>query len=475
MASPQIPLCVDLDGTLLRSDLLLESFLGLAGRRPLEALKWPFWLLRGRAYLKTRLSETVAIDAASLPYDQRLLGLLRRERALGRRLVLATASPRKYAEAIAGHLAIFDDVVATGESRNLKGENKRAALVLSYGERGFDYVGNSAADEAVWRSARRAWVVNGGRGLVARARAVTEVEEVLPAQASGVFTWLRALRVHQWLKNVLIFVPLVMAHRVAEPQLLWQTIVAFAAFNLTASSVYLLNDLLDLEVDRGHPRKRARPFAAGDIPLAYGIAAFPVLLALAALLVAVTASAAFALTLVGYYVVTLAYSLWLKQIVLVDVVTLAGLYTLRIFAGAAVMGTPPSFWLLAFSVFLFLSLALVKRYSEMRVLRKTGKESAPGRGYRGEDLALLTSVGTASGFAAVVVAALYINSPDVSKLYGSPEWLWLICPLLLYWISRVWLLANRGEVHDDPVVFALRDHGSQIVGVLALVTIFLAT
>jgi 4-hydroxybenzoate polyprenyltransferase len=469
-----IVLCVDLDGTLLRGDVTFESMFALLRKRPLTALAVPFWLLRGRAHLKSQIAARTTINARLLPYDSRVVGRLQTERSAGRRIVLATASHRAFADCVAAHLNLFDDVIATSGSTNIAGARKQSVLVERYGERGYDYAGNSARDLSVWRSARRGWLVNASPSVVRRAAAVTSVVQTLPRQGQPLLASVRALRLHQWLKNLLLFVPMAMAHRIGDTALLKDTLQGFLAMSLVASSVYVLNDLIDVEADRDHPTKRTRPFAAGDLLPQHGLVLIALLLSAGAMLAA-RLPGSFLGALTVYYVITLAYSLWLKRVMMLDVMTLAGLYTMRIIAGAMIMELPPSFWLLAFSVFLFLGLALVKRYSEFLEMRNTGSESTRGRGYRTGDLPLLAMLGVASGFAAVLVAALYINSEDVLRLYRSPQLLWLVCPILLYWFGHVWLLTSRGDMHEDPVVFALTDRSSQLAGVMTLVVLFLAT
>src|SRR5580765_2807914 len=466
-----IPLCVDLDGTLIRSDLLIESALGLARRNPLNALRCAVWLLRGKAAMKREIAARSEIDVTLLPYDERIVARLRDS---ARHRVLCTASDRKYADAVAAHLGVFDEVIASDGERNLAGANKARALVERYGERGFDYAGNAQPDIAVWRSARRAIVVNASEGLAASAAAVTEVDEVLPREAGGLRVWSKALRLHQWLKNLLVFLPLLASHKLFQPDAVILSMLAFVSFGLCASGVYVLNDLLDLEADRVHPRKRLRPFAAGALPLASGLIAAPALTLVAFVLAFFAVGAKFALVLLGYWLLTLAYSFRLKRIAMLDTVVLAALYTVRIIAGTVAIHSALSFWLLAFSMFLFLSLALVKRYTELRSLAQQGRSSTDGRGYEVDDLGLIASLGGSSGYLAVLVLALYINSSASEALYRHQQVLWLLCPLLLYWVSRVWFKAHRGLMDDDPVVFALTDYVSRIVLALCAVVVVLA-
>ena len=458
-----IPLAVDLDGTLLHADTLWESAVALLARNPLYVFLLPVWLLRGRAHLKRMLARRAPLDPATLPYDGRVLGLLAASDDRPRWLV--TAADHGHADAIAAHLGLFEGVIASDGVSNLAGPAKAAALVQRFGERGFDYLGNGNVDLRVWRHARRGWVVNAPASLSRRAAAVTDVVQHWPARRAGLDTWMRAIRLHQWLKNLLVFVPLVAAHRFLEPAAVLAALQAFVAFGLCASGVYIANDLVDLPSDRQHPRKRLRPFAAGRIPVLHGLVVSP-LLALAGVALAWSVAPLFAAVLVAYWLATLGYSLWFKRIAMLDVTVLAGLYTLRIIGGAVAIAVPLSFWLLAFSMFVFLSLAMLKRYTELAAMAASGRDRAQGRGYATADLPLLQSLGGASGFIAVLVLALYINSPDSVELYSRPQLLWLLCPLLLYWVGRAWAVAHRGRMHDDPVVFAVTDRVSQAVALL---------
>ncbi len=467
----EYPLCIDLDGTLLNSDLLLESALAQVKQAPLSVLNWPRWLMGGKANLKAEIAERVKLDIDTLPYNQELLAFLRAQKEQGRTLVLVTAAHRQFAEPIADHLGLFDEVLATDGGRNLAGPYKAETLVERYGERGFDYAGNSAVDVAVWKHARRALVVNAGSSIAHQASAVCKVERVFNRPEKPWRHWVKELRLYQWLKNALIFAPLAAGHAWDQPDKLLLALLAFFSFGLCASSVYLLNDLLDLSADRRHPRKCRRPFAAGKLPLAHGVAAIPLLL-ITAFGLSLLITPEFIAVLVTYYVFTLAYSLRLKSALMLDAIVLAGLYTLRIIAGAAAVQIMPSFWLLAFSMFLFLSLALVKRYAELWTMRDRGELSAQGRGYHVNDLGVLQSLGSAAGYMAVMVLALYVNTETSRELYGQPMVIWLLCPVLLFWISRVWLITHRGEMHDDPILFALTDRQSRYA-LLACGLIFL--
>lgn len=464
-------LCVDLDGTLLRSDILYESLLALLAHNPLYIFLVPFWLLRGKAYVKRQLASRVHLPAETLPYDERVLEILRTTTQRPR--VLCTASDRLLVQPIAAHLGLFEEVMASDGHTNLSGNNKGQALAARFGERGFDYMGNGTVDLKVWAHAGGAIVVNNGAGLAKAAAKQTEVLAHLPSQNGGLITWIKALRVYQWLKNLLVLVPLLTAHRFFDLTSIIDAGTAFLAFGLCASGVYLLNDLLDLTPDRMHPRKRKRPFAAGTLPLLHGLLLAP-LITLAGFALALACSPTFAAVLLCYYVMTLSYSLKLKRVVMIDVVMLAALYTVRIIGGAVAIGSELSFWLLAFSMFVFLSLAMLKRYTELASALANGKDVAIGRGYSVTDLPLVQSLGAAAGYIGVLVFALYINSPESLELYSNPKLLWLLCPILLYWISRMWIVSHRGDMHDDPIVFAALDRGSQIVIGLCVLIVLIA-
>ena len=476
MRLEQKPLVVDLDGTLLKSDMLLESGLAFLRQQPLQWYQPLLWLLRyGKAQLKARLAERTILDVANLPFNRVVLEWLHEEKAKGRTLILATATHRSYAEQIGEHLAIFDRVLATEHTINLSAERKRDALIKVFGEKGFDYVGNSFDDVAVWEAADAAIVVDPEPGVAQRASAVANSVKVIETRKGVIRAWLKQLRLHQWLKNVLIFVPLVAAHKVGSLPLLSNALLAFFFFSLCASSVYLLNDLLDLNEDRNHPRKKLRPFAAGTLSIKSGIIAFPLLLLTAFIGSFFLLPPLFTTGLGVYYAITLAYSLILKRMVIIDVVTLAALYTIRIIAGAFATGLELTFWLLAFSMFMFLSLALVKRYAELRMVQaKGGDEKISGRGYYPSDLDMLSSLGAASGYLSVMVLALYIQEGSTTNLYSHSKYIWLACPLLLFWVSRTWMLTHRGLMHDDPVVFAVKDLISLVTGALMVLVFWLA-
>ncbi len=468
----QLPLIVDLDGTLILTDTLHESALRALRDRPLALMRIPYWLSIGKACLKQRLAACTGFDAASLPYNQQFLSWLMAQREQGRALILCTASDQSIAQAVADHLGLFDAVMASDGKHNLAGSNKADALVARYGKGGFDYAGNAAADLKVWQHARRAIVVNASASLAKSAAACCDVEQEFPSPAIGLHDWQRVLRMHQWMKNFLLFVPLMAAHQIPDGDGIKALLLAFLAFCLCASAVYIGNDLLDLDSDRHHPRKQKRPFAAGTVPVSAGVILAPLLL-LASLFLGLMVDGSFAASLAAYFLLTCAYSLGLKRLVLIDCLMLAVLYTLRLIAGAAAAQMGLSFWLLAFAVFLFLSLAFVKRYAELEAQIHSGKIKAHGRGYYTDDAPLVQALGVTSGFSSVVVLALYLNSDAVVRLYHTPEFVWGAVPVMLFWLSWVWMQAHRGKMHDDPLVFALRDPASLLAGLMFALVVWL--
>jgi 4-hydroxybenzoate polyprenyltransferase len=474
LAAAELPLCVDVDGTLLRTDLLYESVCALLRHRPLDSWRIPLWLLKGKAVLKRELAARVELDPAKLPYHEEVLAFLKSEHQRGRKVFLASASDEKFVTPIAQHLRCCDGVFASNGTINLAGERKRDALNDHFGKGGYAYAGNDSVDLPVWRDAGSRIVVSSNARVIEQARQEFELDKVFPGGGKhSVAVVLKALRVHQWVKNLLLFLPVIMAHMVFEIESLLAIVAGFFAFSTCASSVYLLNDLVDLEADRVHRSKRNRPFASGTLPLIFGFLAVPVLLAIS-LSLSLLLPLGFLVVLSIYYVTTMAYSFGLKRVVLLDIITLALLYAVRVLAGGQAAQVPVSQWLLAFSLFMFVSLAAVKRFSELYALRAQNRPKTEGRGYLAEDLDQIAQFGSASGYISVLVMALYVSSADVTKLYSHPQALWLVCPVLLYWVSRVWLLAHRGQMDEDPIVFALRDRVSYVVGALILAMVFIA-
>lgn len=466
--SVERPLCVDLDGTLVKSDTLVDSLLLLLRTRPADALRSPLWALRGKANLKREVSERVSLNVEHLPYNRPLLEYLMKQRGEGRKLYLATGADSGLAARVADHLKIFDGVLASDGATNLTGSNKLAGFRQQFaGE--FDYIGNARPDLPLLSAAATPMVANPNLWLRMglRSRGLT-AQHTFTDRASSLRVFTKAIRVHQWAKNALIFLPLLLAHRM-HPQALVAAVIAFVSFSLCASATYIVNDLLDIEADRQHPRKRNRAFASGNLSAASGIGISAIFLITSFACALLLLPVHFVGWLTLYLVTTLAYSLALKRIVILDVVVLSALYTLRLLAGAAATATYISPWLSAFSIFIFLSLAMVKRFSELQNVRDAGSQIVNGRGYLLNDIEQIRSFGSSSAFASVVVLSIYIGQPDVLGLYHHHQRMWLMPPLLILWLCRVWLLASRGELDEDPVVFALTDRMSLLMGLGAAI------
>ncbi|MBC7928775.1 MAG: UbiA family prenyltransferase [Bryobacteraceae bacterium] len=470
VAATIVPLCVDLDGTLLRSDTLYESVFDAITNDYSVIFRLPFLLLRGKAHLKQKVSELTEFDPETLPWREDLIRDLKELKESGRRLILVTAAAAPISRAVAAHLGFFDEVISSSETHNLKGKNKVAKLVELFGERGFDYVGDANADFYVWRSARHAWVV-GKPSFAARARSAgIEVERVYEEKANPVRAFWKGMRAYQWVKNLLIFAPMLMAHHFQDGPRWIAAVTAFFSFSLMASAGYLINDLLDRRNDRLHVRKRKRPFASGDLPLTWA-ALIPVLV-LTAIALAASLSLRSLEILLLYFVFTFAYSVRLKNRAIIDVVILSCLYSSRIAMGSYATRTPVSVWLISFSIFVFFTLALAKRAAELRMWERSGKLNVPGRGYTVSDLPIVEGMGVGSAYVSALVLALYLQSPSVLVLYRHPRLLWLILPLLLAWLSHVWLVTHRGEMTDDPILFALKNRMSlAIVGAIVLLAV----
>lgn len=472
----RVPLCVDLDGTLVKSDTLVDSVLAMARQRPEELWRIPGWIARGKAAFKREVTGRVSLDVEHLPYNRELLGWLRQEHGAGREIYLVTAADGTLARRVAEHLGIFAGVMASDGAHNLAGVDKLAALRARFGC-DFSYVGNALPDAPALQVCHEPMTANShGRLRAALRQAKVEPARTFHDRTHRGRAWLKAIRLHQWAKNVLLFLPLLLAHAWSRAELLG-ALVGFIAFGLCASATYIINDLLDIEADRRHPRKGNRPFAAGDLsPMAgVGVVAlfFAVAVGLTLLLprmglgaggVTAASARAFLGWLGIYTVTTLAYSLVLKRKVLLDVFVLSGLYTVRLLAGAALTHVPMSAWLVSFSVFLFLSLAFVKRFSELEALQARDAAVRNGRGYLLSDIEQLRAFGTGVGCAAAVVLSLYIHDADAVRLYRHAERLWLVVPLLLLWLFRVWILASRGQMDEDPVVYAITDRRSLLIG-----------
>jgi 4-hydroxybenzoate polyprenyltransferase/phosphoserine phosphatase len=466
------PLIVDLDGTLIRSDILAEGAFAHIGSKLTGVIELIQALRGGKASLKLFLAHEQDLDSADLPYDPRVLALIDEAKSEGRRVYLATATHRRQADAVANHLCLFDGVFATDLDHNLSGANKAAVLQQAFGSGNFDYIGNDTADLEIWKHAHMAYLVGPNHRLERRLRMLGIPHQTLSGERPSARTWLRAVRVHQYVKNTLLFVPALTSHTFGPLKLLLVAL-GFIAFSAAASAVYLLNDLIDVRADRRHPTKRHRPFASGALSWKEGVIAIVSLMS-GAIVLGSLLSLTFAAVLVAYIGLTTSYSLLLKRKMLIDVVVLAMLYTIRVIAGGVVIDAEISEWLLAFSLFVFTSLAILKRYTELSMRLNDGLPDPQDRNYRKTDLPILAGLAAATAANAVTIFALYISSPTVAMMYSRPMFLWLICPLLIYFLGRALMLAHRGEMHDDPIVFALSDSVSRATIVLCGLFVLLA-
>jgi len=450
-------LYVDLDGTLIKTDILYESVLLLIKINFLYIFILPFWLLKGKSALKYNISKLVDINPHLLPYNECFLQYLKQQKAEGRKLILATATTEKYAQEIADYLGIFSQVIASSVSENISGTAKLNNIRRQ--SKVFSYAGNSTVDMLIFPFAQEALIVNPTQGLKRQLVKIDNITQIFENDSKGVRSIFKAIRMYQWVKNSLLFVPLLMSQQFNNTEALLNVIMAFISFSLLASATYIVNDLLDIQNDREHIRKKKRPLASGDltIPSAIIISLF---LFISSFAIAINVNLPFVYGLIFYLALTLLYSFKLKSYILMDTISLSLLYTTRIFVGALVINIMPSVWLIAFSMFMFLSLALVKRCSELQVLGRGEKESTPGRDYMVSDTYILASMGVTSGFVSILVVALYLNDTQSISQYTYPELLWLVCPLLLYWIGLMWIKTFRDEMHDDPIVFSIKDRGS---------------
>jgi 4-hydroxybenzoate polyprenyltransferase len=465
---PTVPLCVDLDGTLVHTNTLHETFLAILGN-PKTLAAVPFWLIAGKSKLQHELAHYTPLNPALLPYNEPLLAYLRQQKQTGRRLILCTVADQSVAEAINAHLGLFAEVFGSHAGCNLRGAEKARVLVECFGSRGFSYAGNDHTALEVWRNAKSAILVNTSPKLTKRASALLPIELHIDAAKSQWYAFLKALRPHQWVKNLLVFVPIITANAMGNLDDWRYAGLLFMAFCAVASSLYLLNDLTDLAADRQHPRKKARPLASGALPLAKGCACMPLLLVLGIMLAGL-AGAVWAVVL--YAAISMLYSFWLKELPLIDLFALTSLYTLRLFAGGAATRHEVSLWLLAFSSFLFFSLASVKRVSELMLQHDTGVIAR--RGYSRNDLQIVQSMGVSASFVSAMILALYVQSPEITARYVRPRWLWSLVPLMLFWQCHLWFATTRQNMHDDPLVYAANDWVSRIV-ILCLILIFIVS
>jgi len=452
-----IPLCVDLDGTLIAGDTLLDSTLIAIKRKPFILLFLPFWIMKGKLFFKEKIHQIAEPDYSTLVFRDELLEFIESEKHKGRKIVLATASSQRIADKIADELGIFDLVLGSGNGINLRSSNKKDKLVELFGEKGFDYIGDSSADIEVFRSSRKAYLVEPSNNVLNKTKSIGNLENCFGRKPELIKLILKEIRVYQWVKNTLIFLPILLAHIIPIGEYAIKLVLAFLSFSFVASSVYVLNDLLDISSDRQHPTKKNRPFASGKLSVKVGFLLFPLLLILGFVPSFVLLPNEFNIILFVYFVLTTLYSFYLKRVYVADILILSLLYTLRLVAGAAVVAVLISPWLIAFSVFIFISLACIKRYTELFSITNRNTEQISGRGYLVDDINLIKTIGVNSGLISILVFMLYVNSKEVLALYKHPLYLYIVAFLFLYWIIRMWFIAVRGKMTDDPIVFTLRD------------------
>ena len=467
-----VPLYIDLDGTLIRTDLAQEMLVQAAARPEHLAALTRLMAHREWSRVKRYLAEHVDFGPESLPYVAAVIDHAKTARALGRRVVLATAADSIAAHKIAEHLGIFDAVLASEPGSNLKSAAKLEAIRQDAGSDNFEYIGNSTDDIPIWEAAAAQGYVNAPRGITPGPADRANTGIVVEDQAPVWRVLLKAMRPHQWTKNALLFVPMILSASYSEPSNFLLVLVAFLTFSFCASAIYIVNDLLDIEADRAHRSKRNRPFAAGALLPVAGVKAAIALLAVGLLGGFGLVGVAFGLVLVGYVGLTFSYSLYLKQFSTVDVVTLALLYSVRLLAGAVAISVPLSPWLLNFALVFFLGLAYLKRYIE--IARSTGTGRIGKRNYETDEIDFIAMFGIANSALAILTLSLFLNSDTVTETYASPYALWLLLPLFAQWTFRTWIWAKRGKIDDDPVVFALKDRQSRMIIGLCVVLIVVA-
>lgn len=456
-------LVCDLDGTLIKTDMLFESVFLLIKSNPLYILILPFWLIKGKQILKIEINKRVEITPNLLPFNQDVIEFIKNRKNSYEKVVLVSASNIEIVKKIGNFLNIFDEIYGSDENTNLKGIHKKNFLDTKYGKNNYSYIGDSNADIVIWKSSDEKYIVNNSNS-----KKISQIkfDEIIGEKSLSTLKLIfKEIRVYQWVKNLLIFIPALMAH-ITDIYVYKELFYSFFSFSLLASSVYVLNDLLDLNADREHPRKRKRPFASGNLSLLYGFILLPILIISSFSISIIYLPNNFTIVLLLYYIITNLYSFKLKRIEVIDIITLGVLYTIRIIAGGASINVEITPWLLAFSMFLFISLALLKRYTELLSMIQENKQIAKGRAYSVDDIDIVRSFGTSSSYLAILVFALYVNSDQVKLLYSQPIYMWLVAVLLLYWITRIWFLAHRGKMTDDPIVFTGKDITSWLIGLI---------
>jgi len=464
-----LPLCVDLDGTLIKADMMFDSIALLIKKNPLYMFIIPFWLMKGKLYLKEQLLKNVKQDINNVPINQEVVDYIINEKKNGRNIILVTASMQFYADEFKEKFYFLDEAIGTKEGVNLVGTAKAEYLKNRFGDKGFDYIGDSRKDLFVWKYAANALIVGNNNEIIAKAKQITNVIKIWEGdKESKISIIYRQLRIYQWVKNVLIFLPALLAHNL-ELATYFNLILSFFSFSFVASSIYIFNDLMDLNSDRNHEIKKNRPIASGKFKISNAFI-YSFFLMIFGIILSIFVNINFAIVLLIYIISTFAYSTFLKRIYIIDIITLAVLYTLRLIAGSATSGDAISEWFAAYSLFFFFSMGALKRFTE---LKNSKKEKLSGRGYISDDLNIIQTIGISSSLISVLVMVLYINSSTISQLYSNPKFLYLIIPILLHWILRVWILADRSQMNEDPIVFGIKDKSSYVSGFLIFVIMLL--
>ncbi|MGB9701961.1 MAG: UbiA family prenyltransferase [Candidatus Kapaibacteriota bacterium] len=469
----QIPLVVDLDGTLISTDVLMEQLFILLKRKPYFILHILVWFFQGYAKLKYEITKRVELSPEILPYKEEVINWVKTQKEAGRKIVLATAAQIENAEIIGNYIGIFDEIIATTPNYNLRGNNKRLILNQKFGEKNYDYIGDAYIDLNVWKSARKAILVEPTKDLISRTKQITNVEKVFEPKDSKISIFLKSIRVNQWLKNFLIFVPVILAHHFDLITLL-QLLISFILFSFVSSAVYLLNDLYDLEADRKHPIKKNRPLASGQMHLSTGL-----YYSIGFLLVSLTLSyffltISFFYILLLYFIANLFYSLYFKYQPIFDIILLSFLYTIRLFAGGFIANVIISEWLISFSLFFFTSLAILKRYAEIKIYENTKISTPNVRGYNLKDTQFLFTSGIASSITSSLIFILYIQSEKVTKLYTHPQYLIVIAIILILFLLRTWFNVGKDLKTDNPIEMVLSDKINYLLLLIVVLIMFLS-
>jgi 4-hydroxybenzoate polyprenyltransferase/phosphoserine phosphatase len=469
-----VALIIDLDGTLILSDTLAENFIEALFTAPRQLLLSSFKMLKGRAALKETVASVMALDPSCLLYREEIVELARSAKAEGRKIYLVTAAHQSIADAVSAYLGIFDGAKGSDGNVNLKGVNKLAWLQDTFSD-GFIYVGDSAADIKIWEAAEVAILVGDGVRFAKKLKSKSNIETLVPRELKSIKDWISELRIHQWTKNLLLFIPLLLSHLTTDLKSVGITVAAFLMLSLIASGTYVINDLADLKADRAHPTKRNRAIASGRIGAMTGFTV-GIGLIVCGLVASLLIGLSFSVLVAVYLSLTLLYSFKLKRVPLLDVTMIGVLFTIRVLMGTSIHPTLSySPWLTSFSVCFFFSLAMAKRHVEVLRAGSSGVSSIGGRGYKATDWPLTLAYGVATSLGSIIIMLLFIAlDAGSANTYSKPVWLYLAPAGMFLWTQRIWLLSHRMELNDDPIIFAIRDRVSYLIGLLILSGVILA-